>query len=462
MLSSLLIVIAAVAQEPDGFSQAAIARAQASLSPAVCVVTYSAEITNPATGDTSKRDSSALGLIVSPSGLAMAPGHMSLENAEPFNIKVSVGQGDDEKKYNAVLLQKPEDVNICFLKLEANEGETLNLPCVRFTPGARLDIGQPILLVGLLSEALDFARGIFTCRIGAVLEKPRATYCVDSPLRFGFVGGPVVDTQGRVLGVVGFDLTPAEGGDLYVHSGHPLVYQTDLFQKYIDKPPSESVASGRGEEAWLGVFTQPLTDDFAEYWGLPQQGGIIVSSLVPGGSAEAAGLQPGDVIVNFNGVPMHAKQDREVMGFTKLVREAGIGKTVPMKVLRDGKPIELQATLVERPKSARDAGEYKDEVFGVTVREITTDVRILLNLGEDVKGVIVRRVKSGGVADLAGMRAGVIIMDLANHPIATIDDFKEAVQKLSETKPRQITAFCRAGSATGFFRLEPRWDSAAK
>ena len=461
MCNSLAILILVMAQAPsgDGFSQPLIARMYDELSPAVCLVSYSSEITNPTTGDTTKRDNSALGLIVSPGGLVMAPGHMHLENAEPFNISAAVGRGDNEQKYNAVLLKKPDDVNVCFLQLQSDTA--MRLPYVRFAPGARLEIGQPILLVGVLSETLDYARGTFVSRIGAVLEKPRTTYCIDEAIRFGFVAGPVVNAQGQVVGVVGFDLTPAEGGDLYVRSGHPLIYQAGLFQKYIDTPPKETETKAGGEDAWIGVFNQPLTDDFAEYWGIRKEGGIIVSSVVPGAPAEAAGILSGDVITQFNGVPLHAKLDREVVGFTKLVRETGIGKTVTIRLLRNGKPLDVQATLNARPKSARDAGEFKDPVFGLTVREITTDVRILLNLAEDVKGVIVRRVKSGSMADLAGMRPGLIIMNLANYPIASLDDFKGAVEKIAAEKPKDVPAFCRAGTATGFFRLEPRWDSHA-
>ncbi|MCX5757015.1 MAG: PDZ domain-containing protein [Candidatus Hydrogenedentes bacterium] len=460
MLSSLLIAAAVVAQATpaDGFSQAMIAKTYAEWAPAIALVQYSSEITDPATGESSKRDSSSLGLVVTPAGLVMGPGHMQLENAEPFNITVTVGHGDSEQKYDATVLKKPEDINVCFMRIQSDK--PLNLPSIAFARDTRLAIGDPILLIGLYSETLDYARGVFTCRVGAVLDKPRTTYCIDSSLRFGFVGGPVVNAQGKVAGVVGFDLTPAEGGDLYVHSGHPLVFQTELFRKYIESPPGKAVTGGPvGEEAWLGIFTQPLYDDFAEYWNLPKKGGIVVSSVMAGSPAEQAGLKAGDVIVGINSVDIHPKFDREVVGFTKLVREIGVGKTVPLRVLRVGKPLDLQITLAALPKSARDAGEYKDEVFGLTVRELTTDVRILLNLGEDVKGVIVRRVKSGSIANLAGMHPGIIIMDLGHNVIASLDDFKKAVAKLALDKPKEVSAFCRAGAETGFFRLEPRWDA---
>ena len=439
----------------DSFSKSTIQRVFGELTPAVCVVNYTQEVTNPNSGETSKRDNSAIGLIVSADGLVMAPGHMDLENATPFNIKVVIGQGDAEQHLDATLLKKPDDVNISLLKVKAEKP----LPFIRFTRG-RLELGDPLMLIGVLSETLDFARSVVTCRIGATLEKPRMTYCLDTPVRFGFVGGPAVNSQGRVIGVVGFDLSTQEGGELYVRSGHPLVYQAELFQKYIDTPPGEhETVSASGNDAWLGVFTQPLDDDFAEYWNLPKSGGVIVSSAVPGAPAEAAGLQPGDVITSFNDVPIHAKLDREVLGFTKLIRDAGAGKTVTLKWLRGGKPMEGQVLLVARPKSSRDAGQYKDEVFGLTVREITQDLRIMSNLPEDVRGVIVWAVKSGSVAEIAGMRRGLIIMSLGDYQVTSIDDFKVAIDKLSEARPKEIPAFCRAGSATGFFRLEPRWNA---
>jgi serine protease Do len=437
-------------------AQQTIEEAHRRLAPATCLVEYTSEVTNPGSGETRRRDRSAFGVLVSSNGLIMAPGHMKVEDAEPVNIRVVVDQnGEDEEEYAATLLEKPDDVNVCFLRLDSDT--PLSLPYVRFTPGVKLSVGDPVMLLGVLSDPLDFARSIFTCRVGAILEKPRITYAIDSPIRFGFIGGPVVDEEGRAVGVIGFDMTPQEGGDLYTRSGHPLIYQADLFQKYIDRPPGESEAPKEGDDAWLGVFTQPLSDDFAEYWGLPKEGGIVISSLVPGSPAASAGFERGDVIVNFDGTRVKAKQDREVLGFTKLVRETGIGKTVTIKFLRNGEPKQLGITLTTRPKSARDAGEASEEIFGLTVREITRDVRIVLNLSEDVQGVIVRRVESGGVAALAGMRAGVIIMNLGNYPVTNLEDFEEAIERIRAEQPDEVTAFCRAGTATGFFRLEPRW-----
>ncbi len=444
------------------FSQAMISQAYEELSSAICLLSYSPEITNPSSGEITKRNNHALGLIVSADGLVMAHGHMARENAQPFNIRAKVGQGDDEVEYDAILLKKPDDVNVCFLRIKHDE--PLRLPYAEFLWGYRFGVGEPVLVFGLLSDALDYSRGVNTRLVSSILEKPRTTYCLNEVLPFGYVGGPVVNAEGRVVGVVGYDLSPPEGGELYIRSGHPLIYQADLFAKYLEKPPTEQEAEADADEAsaWLGVFTQPLTDDFAEYWDLPKNGGVIISTLVPGSPAVAAGLQRGDVIVTVDGTPIRAKQNREVLGFTKLVRESGVGNTVTMKLLRDGQPMEISATLVELPKSARDAGEFEDEVFGLTVREITTDLRIMLNLPDDVQGVIVRRVRSGSPAHVARIRPGLIILRLGGYPVTNLDDFKDTVAKVAEEKPAEVTVFCRSRSTTGFFRMEPRWSTDAE
>jgi len=305
---------------------------------------------------------------------------------------------------------------------------------------------------------MDYARAVMVRRVGAILEKPRRTYCIDERVPFGAVGGPVMNAAGEVVGVVGFDLSLQEGGDLYVRSGNPLIYQAELLQTNIDNPQKESDR----EDAWLGVFTQPLTDDMAEYWGLPKNGGVVVATLVPGSPALSAGFQRGDVIIRFDGTPIRARQNQEVLGFTKLVRETGIGKAVKVDLYRNGQPMTIDLTLAGRPKSASDAEEFESETFGITARELTQDVRIMLNLSEDTSGVIVRRARSGSFAFMGGMRAGVIILEFGGHPVASLQDFQEAVEKVEAEKPQEVSVFCRVGSQTRFFRLEPRWDAASE
>jgi S1-C subfamily serine protease len=126
-------------------------------------------------------------------------------------------------------------------------------------------------------------------------------------------------------------------------------------------------------------------------------------------------------------------------------------------LLRKGQPLSVQVTLGVVPRSAQEADEYEDNVLGLTVREITRDVRIALNIGEDVRGVIVRKLKPGGAAQQGKMRPGVVVMGLGDLPVTSIAEYQAAVEKLRAAKPAEVAVFAKAGPATGFFRLKPRW-----
>ncbi len=424
------------------------------VAPALTVVSYSYEITNPATGQTRSSNSRALGVLVSPEGLVLARGHLSTDNVRPYNIRVTVREDDGETIYDASFVRKPDDVNVALLQIEGSGGEPF--PHVTFASESGLSLGEPVLLFGVMGQTFDSAPSVTVRRVGTVLEEPRRTYALDDGVALGFVGGPAVNTAGEAVGVIGFDLSMGEGGDLYVRSGHPLIYQADLFERYIADPTAESPDRDRGE-AWLGLFSQPLTDDLAEYWDLPREGGVVISTIVANSPAETAGLQRGDVITSFNGIPVRVRHDHEVVGFTKQVRNTPHGEPIPVTFLRDGEPRELTITLVERPRTAIDAEEYQDELFGLTVREITTDVRLALNLPTELQGVIVGHVRPGSWADLAQIRAGVIILRFGEHTIASIEDFQEAVERVAQEQPSEVAVFGRAGALTGFFRLEPKW-----
>ena len=456
-IAAICITLSAQAALSDGLSQADIAAAYDRIAPAVGVLRYSSEITNPNSGDVSKRDTVTLAVCVRADGLMMAHGHMVLEDNEPFNVTVTLGEAGNETEYEADVLPKPEDVNVVFMKLKSDK--PLNLPVVRFTTREKFGIGAPLFCVGLLGDTFDFAKGITTTRIVATLDSPRDYYAIGVAARSGLVGAPLVDDSGAAVGVVGFDLARQEGGDLYVRSGQPLMYQASLFAKYIENPPVKQEDKAPAGDAWLGVFTQPLSDDLAEYWGLKHDGGLVVSTVVPNSPAATSGLQPGDVITSFNGAPIVAKLDRDVLSFTKLVRDAGPNSTVKIAYLRGGQPAEVSCQLMERPRSSRDAAEFEDNVLGLTVREITTDVRIALNLAQDVEGVIVRRVKSGSPAQIGKMVPGVIVLSIGEQKVTNIAEFKAALEKLAQEKPGEVSIFARAGATTGFFRIAPRWEN---
>ncbi len=448
-----------VLAEPEAgksaFTSEAIREVYDEFKKALVVVEYSIEYYDPRSQQEVKRDLHCLGVVVDRSGLVMVRGHFSLENVKPFNVRVRIDSGT---RYNATVLQKDRRINVAFVKLtpsaEDKDAGGLDLPFIPFAENPSLSIGDEIMVLGILPEVLDYEKTFQVGHVASVIETPRRVYTTDFAVPYGMVGGPVLNVRGEAVGVIGYDLSSAEGGDIYVRAGYPLVYTADLFQHLIENPPVEEKDL---EEAWLGVFIQPLTDDLAEYWGLDKTGGVVASTVIKDSPAERAGIVRGDVIKVFDGKPISFKEDGEMKDFTRVVRESGIGRTVPVTVIRDGQEMQLGVLLQETPKTAAQAEKHEDKEFGLTVREITADFIIISDLDPDIKGVIVDRVQGAGWASLGGLIPGDIIKEIDGKQVATLDEFKEILANIKERKPKQIAVFVERGRRTGFLRIEPDW-----
>jgi serine protease Do len=411
------------------------------------VVDYSIEYYDPRAQRNVKRDRYCTGIVVDGTGLIMVRGHVSLPDVKPFNVRVRMPSGE---RYDATVLDKDKRINVAFVKLVNRETEP-DLPFATFATGPSLAVGDEIMVMGVLPEVLDFERTFMSAHVASVIETPRRVFVMDSSPPYGMIGGPVINAEGEAVGVVGHDLARSEGGEIYIRAGYPLVYEADLFQHLIENPPTKV------PEAWLGVFIQPLTDDLAQYWGLAQTGGIVVSTPIKDSPAQRAGLLRGDVIKEFDGEAVSAKEDADARVFMRMVRESGIGRDAPITLIRDGEEMQLSVPLEESPKTAAEAEKYEDKQFGLTVREITADYILAADLDPGLEGLVVDRVERAGWASLAGLVRGDILKRVDGRQVATIEEFKEILADIKERKPKEIAVFIERGRRTGFLRIEPDW-----
>ena len=443
--------LAYVAEESaERFSPAQIRKTYRQLEDALAVVRYAFEYYSRSGQEKTKRRGYCLGVLVSEAGLVMAPGHVYVGEQKPFNVTVELASGE---KYDAEALEKDKKVNVMFFRINNEEG--VEFPYVRFAEKPVIDLADEVMVMGISTQQLDFERTYDIARVTSAIERPRSVYVTDMPPRFGLRGGPVINTGGEVVGVVGYDLSPTEGGEIYVRYGTPLIYTSDIFAHLIANPPTEEEEE---KHAWMGIFTQPLTEDFARYLGLDSPGGIIVSTIVKGAPAEQAGIQEGDVILKFGDIPVTARLDRDVVNFTKMVRDTDVGTKVPLIIWRERAQQTVELTLGESPKDSGDAEQYEDKDLGLTVREITADFIIFSELDPDTEGVVVHRAKRGGWASLAGLATNDIIKEIDGKKVGSLEDFKAVLSQIKNEKAGQVLMFVQRGVRTGFFKLEPRWS----
>jgi serine protease Do len=174
----------------------------------------------------------------------------------------------------------------------------------------------------------------------------------------------------------------------------------------------------------LGVAIQDVTPELAKSLGLKDSKGALVSQVVPGGSAEKAGIEQGDVIVNFDGRPVGDSKE-----LPRIVASTTVGKTVTVKLLRDGKEIERQARIGEMEEENASAAKSPiHPSLGVTVQNLTPQIARELGLKKSA-GVVVSGVEPGSPAAEAMLQPGDVIQSVNRKPVKNVDDFVKVVEK---------------------------------
>jgi serine protease Do len=227
---------------------------------------------------------------------------------------------------------------------------------------------------------------------------------------------------------------------------------------------------GGGQELsrpWLGAQTQVLTPTVAEALGLKGTQGFRVARVLPGGPGAKAGLKVGDVITHVDGEALKASQEQDGEILKRKIEDMDVGADAKLTLLRDGKKQELTVGLEEAPETAADADKAKDEVLEFQVRELTymdyvehTD-KAPPAKGEssELQGLVVAEVSPGGWANVNGLQGGDILLSYHDQPTTTIQQFKDAVKKTAEARPKIVKLFVRRERTTSFVFVQPDWPA---
>ncbi len=392
-----------------------------------------------------RRKASALGsgFIIDPKGIVITNNHV-IEGADEIIVNLPDGtrlkatlRGRDPKTDLAVLIVKPEKP----------------LPYVEFGDSDGVEVGDWVLAIGNpFGLGGTVTIGIVSARNRDINAGPYDDFIqTDAAINKGNSGGPLFNMKGEVVGVNSAILSPS-GGSVGIGFSIP----SNLAKKVV----AQLVKYGETRRGWLGVRIQTVTEDLAEGLGLKKPRGALVADVTKGGPADKAGLRPRDVIVEFNGMKVEKMRD-----LPRIVAETPVGAEVTVRILRDGKPMDVKVTLgrLEKAEEMRKAEKEKARpktekrtktLLGMKLGPLDDAARKGHKIPEKVKkGVVVLSVEAGTDAEKKGLAAGDVILEAGNVEVSTPADVEKQIEAFRK-KGRKAIPFLVLRKAANY---DPRF-----
>ena len=359
------------------------------------------------------------GFIISDDGTVLTNAHV-VKDADEIVVRLS-----DQRELQAELVGLDERSDVAVLKIDAS-----GLPTLKLGNSDTLEVGEWVLAIGS-PFGLDFTatQGIVSA-LGRSL--PSDSYVpfiqTDVAVNPGNSGGPLLNTQGQVVGI---------NSQIYSRSGG---YQGVSFAIPINtamQVARQIESQGYVSRGWLGVSIQNVTQDLARSFGLDRPRGALVANVLEDSPAAKAGIEPGDIILEFNGQSVSSSS-----ALPPIVGETPVGSRVPVLVLRDGKRKTLKAKIEElkdqdgRAVPARSSQDESMTGLGVQVRDLTDDERE--TLGIERGGVVIVGMERDGPAARAGIRKGDVIRRVGRSSIDSARQLRKLVDDLPKGKPVSV------------------------
>lgn len=302
-----------------------------------------------------------------------------------------------------------------------------------------LALGDPFGLEGTVTAGIISAKGR-----GLGIAARENFIQTDASINPGNSGGPLVNLDGEVVGI-NTAISSQSGGN----QGVGFAVPSDL-AKWVSQ---QLIASGTVKRAYLGVAIQPVTQELSKQFGVQTRQGVVVADVQPNTPAAAAGLKAGDVIVAFAGKPVGNPQELQ-----QAVEQTPIGEKAVLTIMRDGKRDTLDVIAREQPadyglaRSGKGMAPGKPESsryekIGIDVANLTPEVAEKLGV-KPGEGVVITDVRNGSPASMLGLGSGMVITQVGQKPVKSVEEFKAAMEQQSLEKG--VLLLIRSGEGTRF------------
>ncbi|RKU11965.1 hypothetical protein C6502_06945 [Candidatus Poribacteria bacterium] len=365
------------------------------------------------------------GVIVSKDGYILTNNHV-IEGAEEIAVVLSNG-----REYKAKVVGTDagrQGTDLAVLKIDGK-----NLPVLPIGNSEKLQIGEWVIAIGSpFKLAQTVTRGMVSAKGRSIDDIPIVRYAdfiqTDAAINRGNSGGALINIRGELIGI---NTAIATGGGFSQgNAGVGFAIPSNLAKQIM----TQLIEKGEVERGWLGVSLQPINYDLAEKLKLGEPRGALIAEAIDGTPAEKAGIRHGDVIVEFDKIPI-----RDTYHLMHVVAAAGVGKTVEVKVIRDGKEKVLRVKLGKRTQEVAERsgrrlipGEDDAEAFtGIRVEGLTDELAARYGY-EGENGVIVAAVEPRSTAAGAGITVGTLIQEIEGVEISNLKEYREQIEAVKD------------------------------
>lgn len=357
------------------------------------------------------------GFVIDAEGTVITNNHV-VDGADEIEVIFN-----DGRRLEAELIGKDAKTDIAVLKVKPDTP----LPFVEFGNSSKLRVGDWVMAIGNpFGLGGTVTLGIVSAMNRNINAGPYDDFIqTDASINRGNSGGPLFSMDGKVIGVNTAIISPS-GGSIGIGFSVP----SDTARNVID----QLVKFGETRRGWLGVRIQNVTEDLADSLGLDKAHGALVADVTATSPAEKAGIMAGDVVVSLDGRDM--KDSRQL---SRAVGQLAPDTTVRVGVLRKGKPVEIEVTLgrletgeklvkAADKKKADANGTAEIKILGLTVEELTDELRAKFKVPEKVAGVIVSEVAAEGAAADKRLRPGDVIAEVGDVKASSPAELSAAVE----------------------------------
>jgi serine protease Do len=374
------------------------------------------------------------GFIIESNGFILTNAHV-IEGATTIYVTLT-----DKREFKAKLIGADKRTDVALVKIEAT-----GLPRLTIGDSSKVRVGEWVLAIGSPFGLEN------TVTAGIVSAKSRDTgdylpfIQTDVAVNPGNSGGPLLNTRGEVVGI---------NSQIFSRSGGYMGISFAIPMDEAMRVSNQLKASGKVSRGRIGVAIGEVSKEVGESLGLPRARGALIRNVEVGAPADKAGLEPGDVILNFGDKPIEKSSD-----LPRIVGDTKPGTTSTITVWRKGAQKEFNITVADlepAPKVAAKKAEPEEaastkNAFGVAVVDLSDAKKKELSLKA---GVEITAMAEDGVLSKAGARVGDVIVRLSDVDIIAAKQFEIAMKAVSKNN-KSVAVFIRRGDSTLILPIKP-------